>query len=331
MKAVVFKEFGGPEVLQYVDLPIPIPDPGQVLVKMRAAGVCKADWRVRTGRSQWLTCPFPVTIGYEMAGTIAGLGPGVQGFSLGQPVHVLHMAVYGTNAEYMAVTAEDVAPLPQGTDFDAAAAAFNYFVAWGLLNEIVQGTEGQTLYIGGAAGGVGTAVIQLARHMGMEVIASASTGAKCDYLRSLGVEKVFNHKVESDVAAVKRLSGGRGVDYVYDQVAGPDFCRQFDMLATYGQIILYNYLGGYPEDRDIIHILQSRCEGCYGIRYFSIHVHDSDPAGFRKVKERVLGLIATGVLSPPIYKVLPLSEARQAHEMIESGEVLGKLVLHPEG
>ena len=83
MKAVVFEEFGGPEVLQYVDLPIPVPGPGQVLVKMRAAGVCKADWRVRTGRSQWLTCPFPVTIGYEMAGTIAGLGPGVTGFSVG--------------------------------------------------------------------------------------------------------------------------------------------------------------------------------------------------------------------------------------------------------
>jgi NADPH2:quinone reductase len=102
------------------------------------------------------------------------------------------------------------------------------------------------------------------------------------------------------------------------------------MLATYGQIILYNYLGGYPEDKEIIHILQSRCEGCYGIRYFSIHVHDTDPAGFRKVKEEVLGLIAAGALRPPIYKVLPLSEARAAHEMVDAGEVLGKLVLHPE-
>ena len=111
-------------------------------------------------------------------------------------------------------------------------------------------------------------------------------------------------RLENDVAAVRRFTAGRGVDYVYDQVAGPDFCRQFDMLATYGQIVLYNYLGGYPEDRDIIHILQSRCEGCYGIRYFSIHVHDSDPAGFRKVKERVLGLIASGAVKPPIYKVL---------------------------
>ncbi len=329
MKAVVFEEFGGPEVLKYVDLPIPTPGPGQVLVKMAAAGVCKADWRVRTGRSQWLTSPFPVTLGYEMAGTIAALGPGVSGFTVGQPVHVLHMAVYGTYAEYMAVTADDVAPLPEGTDFDAAAAAFNYFVAWGLLNQIVQASEGQTLYIGGAAGGVGTAVIQLAQYKKVNVIASASTSAKCDYLRSLGAKKVFNYKAEDDVAAVRRLTAGRGVDYVYDQVAGPAFCRQFDMLATYGQIILYNYLGGYPEDKEIIHILQSRCEGCYGIRYFSIHVHDSDPAGFRRVKEEVLGLIAAGDLEPPIYRVLPLSEARLAHEMIEAGEVLGKLVLHP--
>ena len=102
------------------------------------------------------------------------------------------------------------------------------------------------------------------------------------------------------------------------------------MLATYGQIILYNYLGGYPEDKEIIHILQSRCEDCYGIRYFSIHVHDTDPAGFRKVKEAGPRAHREGALKPPIYKVLPLSEARRAHEMIDSGEVLGKLVLHPE-
>jgi len=330
MKAVVFEKFGGPDVLKYVDLPVPRPGPGQVLVKTASVGVCKADWRVRTGRCQWLTCPFPVTIGYEMAGTVAALGPGVTGLSVGQPVHVLHMACYGTYAEYMAVTVDDVFPLPAGVDFDAAAAAFNYFVAWGLLHQIVQVRAGQSLYIGGAAGGVGTAVIQLAQQAGAEVIASASTDTKCEYLRQLGVSRVFNHKLEEDVSAVRRLSGGRGVDYVYDQVAGPRFCRQFDMLTTYGQIILYNYLGGYPEDREIIHILQSRCEGCYGLRYFSIHVHDDDPAGFRKVKEQVFALMASGAVKPPIHDVLPLSAAARAHELLEAGSIMGKLVLHPD-
>lgn len=330
MKAVVFDGFGGPEVLRYADLPVPMPSDGQVLVKMESAGVCKADWRVRTGRCQWLTAPFPVTLGYEMAGRVEALGPGVTGFEVGQPVHVLHMACHGTYTEYMAVTADDVVEMPEGIDFDAAAAAFNYFVAWGLLHQIVDARAGQSLYIGGAAGGVGTAVIQLAQLQGMDILASASTTEKCDYLRGLGVDKVFNHTTEDDVAAVARLTGGRGVDYVYDQVAGPQFCRQFDMLATYGQIILYNYLGGYPEDKDIIHILQSRCESCYGIRYFSIHVHDTDPQGFKEVKRKVLGLMATGELKPPIYRVLPLSQAAEAHRMLESGEILGKLVLHPE-
>ncbi|MFH0917078.1 MAG: zinc-binding dehydrogenase [bacterium] len=330
MKAVVFEEFGGPEVLQYVDLPMPTPGEGQVLVKMVSAGVCKADWRVRTGRCQWLTAPFPVTLGYEMAGRIEALGPGVTGFTIGEPVHVLHMACYGTYAEYMAVDAADVVSMAEGTDFDAAAAAFNYFVAWGLLNQIVEAKEGQSLYMGGAAGGVGTAVIQLAQLKKMNIVASASTDEKCEYLRGLGVGDVFNYKEDDDVAMVKKLTDGRGVDYVYDQVAGPRFCRQFDMLATYGQIVLYNFLGGYPEDKEIIHILQSRCEYCYGLRYFSIHVHDTDPEGFREMKRQVLARMAEGTLNPPIYKVLPLSEARRAHEMIESGEVLGKLVLHPE-
>ena len=330
MKAVVFEQFGGPEVLQYVDLPVPTPRQGELLVKLVSAGVCKADWRVRTGRCQWLTAPFPVTLGYEMAGRVEALGPGVTGFALGQPVHVLHMACHGTYAEYMAVTADDVVGMPEGMDFDAAAGAFNYFVAWGLLNQIVQAKEGQSLYFGGAAGGVGTAVIQLARLGNMNVIASGSTDAKCDYLRGLGLQAVFNYKQEPDVTKVKEFTGGRGADYVYDQVAGPRFCRQFDMLATYGQIVLYNYLGGYPEDKEIIHILQSRCEYCYGIRYFSIHVYDTDPEGFKEVKRQVLALMARSRLKPPIYKVLPLSEARRAHQMIESGEVLGRLVLHPE-
>jgi NADPH2:quinone reductase len=330
VKAVVFEEFGGPEVMKYVDLPKPTPGPGEVLVKMASAGVGKPDWRVRTGRCQWLTAPFPVTLGYEMAGHIEALGPGVTGFAVGQPVHVLHMACHGTYAEYMAVTAADVVELPEGMDYDAAAGAFNYFVAWGLLNNIVQVQEGQTLYIGGAAGGVGTAVIQLAKLAGANIIASASTDQKCEYLRGLGIEAVFNYKEEEDVAKVKEFTDGHGVDYVYDQVAGPRFARQFDMLATYGQIILYNYLGGYPEDKEIIHILQSRCEYCYGIRYFSIHVYDTDPKGFKELKRQVLTLMTERDVKPPIYKVLPLSEARLAHEMIESGEVLGKLVLHPE-
>ena len=329
MKAVVFNEFGGPEVLEYVELPKPVPGDGQVLVKMYSAGVCKADWRVRTGRCQWLTEPFPVVLGYEMAGRIEALGPGVTGFAIGRPVHVLHMACFGTYTEYMAVTADDVVAMPEGIDFDAAASAYNYYVGWGLLNSIVQAKAGESLYIAGAAGGVGTAVIQLAQLKGMHVIASASTDEKCAYLRGLGVTDVFNYKKHDAADKVRAHTNSRGVNYVYDQIAGKDFCKQFDLLAVYGQIILYNFLGGYPKDEDIIHILQSRCEGCYGIRYFSIHVHDTDPAGFREVKEQVLDLIASGKIKPPIFRAMHLSEAKAAHEMLESGQILGKLVLHP--
>ncbi len=329
MKAIVFDQFGGPEVLRVADLPIPEPKAGEVLVKLESAGVCKADWRVRTGRCQWLTAPFPVTLGYEMAGRIAGIGEGVEGFEIGQPVHVMSMACYGTYSEYMAITADDVCPMPEGASFDAAAGAYNYFVANGLLNEVVQTQAGESLYIKGAAGGVGTAVVQMGKMKGMRVIASASTEEKCRYLEQIGADSVFNYKEEDDVEKIRELTNGKGVNYVYDQLAGPDFCRQFDMLATYGQIILYNYLNGYPKDDQIIHILQSRCEGCYGIRYYSIHVHDDDPKSFRKVKERVLGWIAEGKLDPPIFKVLPLEEAAEAHRMLEAGEILGKLVLHP--
>ena len=113
MRAAVFDEFGGPEVLHVIELPIPKPGPGEVLVKMESAGVCRADWRVRTGRCQWLKAPFPVTLGYECSGRIAELGEGVTGLEVGQPVHVMSMACYGTYSEYLAITADDVTPMPE--------------------------------------------------------------------------------------------------------------------------------------------------------------------------------------------------------------------------
>ena len=330
MRAAVFDEFGGPEVLHVIELPIPKPGPGEVLVKMESAGVCRADWRVRTGRCQWLKAPFPVTLGYECSGRIAELGEGVTGLEVGQPVHVMSMACYGTYSEYLAITADDVTPMPEGTDFDTAACAYSYYVANGLLNEVVQSKEGESMYWRDAAGGVGTAAVQLAKLNGMTVIASAADEEKCEYIRGLGADYVFNYnEFPDEVAMVQKYSNGKGVNYVYDQFAGPDFCKQFDMLCTYGQIILYNYLKGYPEDKDIIHILQSRCEGCYGIRYYSIHVHDDDPESFFEIKKRILGLMAEGKLKAPIYKVLPLEGAAEAHRMLEDNEIIGKVVLHP--
>lgn len=331
MKAVVFDRFGGPEVLRYADLPVPAPGEGQVLVKMAAAGVCKADWRVRTGRCQWLTCPFPATLGYEGAGTVAALGRGDTGFAVGRPVHVLHMACYGTYTEYMAVTADDVVEIPEGVDFAAAACAFNYFVAWGLLHQIVDAKQGQDSLHRGRGRRDGHS-----RH---------PTGATDRHERHRQRQHRRQVRLPAELGGRERLQPQsreqRGGGQAAHRRPGsglclrpggrsPGFCRQLDMLATYGQIILYKYLGGYPEDKEIVHILQSRCEGCYGIRYFSIHVHDTDPEGFKKVKRQVLGLMAEGKRTPPIYQVLPLAEAARAHEMIEAGEVLGKLILRIE-
>ena len=329
MKAVVFEQFGGPEVLRYADLPMPEPARGQVLVKMISAGVCKADWRVRTGRCQWLTCPFPVTLGYEMAGRVEALGPGVTGFAIGQPVHVLHMACYGTYTEYMAVTADDVVEMPEGIDFDAAAAAFNYFVAWGLLNQIVEAKEGQTLYIGGAAGGVGTAVIQLAqlqeharrsqRQHRREVRLPTGTGGR-RRLQLQDRETTSRRSSASPAAGAWTTSTTR---WPARSSAASSTC-----WPPTGRSSSTTTWAAIPRTRRSSTSCRAAARCCYGIRYFSIHVHDTDPEGFKKVKRQVLGAHGRRRAQASHLQGPTALRGGRAHQMIESGEVLGKLVLH---
>jgi NADPH2:quinone reductase len=262
-----------------------------------------------------------------MAGHVVALGDGVDGVSIGQAVLVLR-ASGGGYAEYATVSAMSLTPVPAGMEIERAVGAVNYLAAWAMLYEVADVKRGQTLYLNGASGGVGTAVIQLANQRGATVIAGASSAAKCEFARARGAQHTIDYSHEDPVTRVKELTNGEGVDLMLDQFVGPQFSRNFELLATFGQIIAYNRTGGLPEQSVIASMFQHVAK-CHALRVFSLHCYDDRPAKRRQLLSNVLQLLASGQVASYVSQRLPLSEARNAHELLDSGAVVGKLLLKP--
>lgn len=326
MKAVQFSRTGGPEVLEYVDLPDPTPGPGEVLVKAHAFGVGKPDMLLRSGIYKWMP-QLPAVIGNEMTGHVAGVGSGVSHLALGQAVLVFGTGG-GRHAEFNAVPTDIVTALPSGVDLDAAVCIPNYAIAWCLLREAARGTDVRTVYVNGAAGGVGSAVVDLCRAEGIEVIAGASSAAKCAVAAGLGAAHTIDYASENVADRVLELTGGRGVDLVLDQLVGPDFTDNLRMLAPLGTIISFNALAGLPE-KELFAEMRAHLGKSPAVRCFSWHSYDSDADTRARILGEVVDRFASGELRPPIHATLPLAEARKAHEMLDARDILGKVVLKP--
>jgi NADPH2:quinone reductase len=328
MQAIQLQKHGGPEVLELVDIPTPTPAAGEVLVRVHSIGVGKPDVLVRTGIYRW-NRTLPVVLGNEMAGHVVALGEGVTGVTLGQAVLVIQTSG-GAYAEYATVRAGALTPLPPGMDVERAVGALNYLAAWAMLHEVAGLKHGQTLYLNGASGGVGTAVIQLANLAGATVIAGASSDAKCEFARARGAHHILNYSQQDPIERVRDITGGQGVDVLLDQFVGPRFDRNYDMLATFGQIIVYNLTGGMPE-KNVMEPMAKHIAKCPALRTFSLHCYDDRPRKRSELLTTVIDLLASGKVASHISQRLPLSEARKAHELLDSGAVLGKLLLKPPG
>jgi NADPH2:quinone reductase len=328
MQAILVQKHGGPEVLELVDIPTPSPAVGEVLVRVHTIGVGKPDVLVRSGTYAW-NRTLPVVLGHEMAGHVVALGEGVTDVAIGQAVLVIQ-ASGGAYAEYATAPARTLMPLPAGMDVERAVGALNYLTAWTMLHEVGQLRSGQTLYFNGASGGVGTAVIQLANLVGATVIAGASTDQKCEFTLARGAHHAVNYSHEAPLQRVREITGARGVDLILDQFVGPHFDRNFEMLATFGQIVVYNLTGGMP-DKSVMETMTKHIAKCPALRLFSLHCYDDRPAKRRQLLGGVLDLLATGKVASHVSRRMPLSEARAAHELLDSGNVLGKLLLKPPG
>ncbi len=330
MKAILLSRTGDPSVLEYVELATPRPGDGEVLVRANTIGVCMPELLVRRGTYAWMP-PLPAIPGIEMSGTIVECGGGVTDRAVGDTVFVSARDLpvrAGCYAEYIAVPARAAHKLPPGCDLEAAACLSNYQVAYHLLHSAARGVEATTVLVHTAAGGVGSAAVQLARIAGMRVIGVAGSDAKTRAVLALGAEHAINYRSEDVVAGVREATDGRGADLILDAIGGKGFGRNFAMLAPLGLVISYGRLDG-PPDPAFVAAMREHNSVSPAVRFFTIHSFDDRPDIRASVTKALLGWLAAGAIRPLIHARLPLAEARRAHEMLEAGEVIGKIVMKP--
>ena len=330
MKAIQIGRTGGSQVLDYVDVPTPAPGPGEVLVKADAIGVNYFDTMIRTGRYRWMP-KLPFVLGNEMSGHVAAIGPDVRTLKLGQPVFIAGYEIGnhgGLYAEYAAVPEQAAVPLPADIGADEATALTNYQLAWILLHHAARGVVPKTVLVYGAAGGVGTALIDVARQCGATVIGTAGSAEKCAFVRSRGAEHAIDYSTEPVVERVLSLTGGHGADVIFDHVAGKAFTDGLKMVAPLGMIVSYAMLGGMPES-DLFKEMRANIERSPAVRCFTMHTYDHMEEPRREAMARAVELLGSGTVRPAIAARIPLSEARRAHDLIESRQATGKIVLKP--
>jgi NADPH2:quinone reductase len=330
MKAILLRQPGGPEALELVDMPTPPPGEGEVLVKADTIGVSMPEVLVRRGTYNWMP-PLPTIPGIEMSGTVAAHGANVSAPAIGQAVFVSARDLpvrAGCYAEYIAVPARAAHSLPEGCSLEAAACLSNYQVAWHLLHSAGRGVAVDTVLVHNAAGGVGSAAVQLAVLAGMSVIGVAGSDQKTSAVTELGAGQAINYRTEDVVARVMRGTGGRGVDLILDPIGGKGFGRNFAMLAPLGMVVSYGRLDGPPE-ADLPAAMRANSAASPALRLFTIHTFDDRPDIRAATMKVLLGHLAAGEIRPLIHARLPLAQAARAHQMLESGAVIGKLLLKP--
>ncbi|HKD64735.1 MAG TPA: zinc-binding dehydrogenase [Candidatus Acidoferrales bacterium] len=343
MKAVIFSEHGGPEVLRYVEVCEPEIGPDQVLVRVRACALNHLDLWVRRGLPG-ITIPLPRIPGSDIAGQVARVGekisgvrPGERvllspGISCGHCVHCLRgddnlcrqytlfgYKVDGGYAEYVASPAANVIPMPANLSFEKAAAIpLVFLTAWHMLITRAQLQPDETVLVLGAGSGVGSAAIQIAKMMGARVIATAGSELKLQKARELGADETFLHSIEHWSKEVKRLTDRRGVDVVMEHVGEATWQESVASLAVGGRLVTCGATTGY--------------DGKIDLRYlFSRHISIlGSYMGSKGELYPVLDLVASGRVKPVIDTVIPLTKAREAHELLEKREQFGKVVLRIE-
>ena len=330
MKAILLRRTGDPSVLEYTEVPMPAPGPGEVLVKAHTIGLSMPEVLVRRGTYAWMP-PLPAIPGIEMSGTIAALGPGVADRAPGDGVFVSARDLpvrAGCYAEYIAVPSAAAHPLPPGVDLEAAACLSNYQVAYHLLHSASRSVAAETVLVHTAAGGVGSAAVQLALIAGLRVIGVAGSEAKRQAVLSLGADTAIDYRRENVVAQVREATHGRGADLILDPIGGKEFGRNFAMLAPLGLVISYGRLDG-PPDPGFVEAMRENHATSPAVRFFTIHSFDDRPDIRAAATRALLDHLATGGIRPLIHTRLPLAEAARAQAMLEAGEVIGKLVLKP--
>jgi NADPH2:quinone reductase len=330
LRVVLLRTPGGPEVLEVCEAPVPEPREGEVLIEAEAFGVGHPDVLIRTGVYKWMP-PLPANPGNDLAGRIAGVGGGVTGFAVGQKVLLSARDLAqrgGCYAEYVAVPAHAVHILPENADMAEAVALSNYQAAYALLHETAGPRAPASVLVVGAAGGVGSALVQLAKVAGMTVIGTVSGPEKAAFARTMGADHIVNYRERSVPEAVLELTSGQGVDLVLDHAGGSAFTGYLAALANWGTLVSYNAFTPLPE-QDLLAEMRAHIGKSPAVRCFSFHSYDHDREGRRRLMGAVADLLGKGAIRPAIGARFGLAEVRQAHAALDAGTVLGKIVMRP--
>jgi NADPH2:quinone reductase len=323
MTVIEIREPGGPDVLVPAERPQPAAGPGEILVKVAAAGVNRPDVMQRKGA--YPPPPGASDIpGLEVAGTVAGVGAGVHIWRAGDRVCAL--VAGGGYAEYCVAPAPQCLPVPDRLDLThAAAIPETFFTVWTNVFERGHLEAGQSVLIHGGSSGIGTTAIQLARSFGARVFATAGSAEKCAACERLGAERAINYREQDFVAAIHALTGGRGVDLILDMVGGEYVPRNLELLAADGRLVQIALIGGAKAQINMAAVLQRRLTVTGStLRPRSVAEKGAIADALR---ERVWPLLESGAIAPVIFQTFPLRDAASAHRVMESGAHIGKLVL----
>ncbi len=340
MKAILFRQHGGPEVLQYADVPDPEPRPNEVLVRVRACALNHLDLWVRGGLPN-VPIPLPHIPGSDVAGEIVKIGSEVTTVRVGQNVVLapgvtcgkcaacisgqdnrcrqftnLGYMIDGGCAEFVRAPEVNCLPFPENLSFEEAAAVPLVFqTAWHMLIARAELQPGEDVLILGAGSGVGTAAIQIAKFFGARVITTAGSDAKFEKARQLGADHIINHKSQKIRDEVRRITNKRGVDVVFEHVGTATWADSLASLALAGRLVTCGSTTGYDAKIDLRFLFSRQLSllGSY--------------MGVKSELHTIMKLVSTGRLKPVVDRVFPLTEAAAAHAYVESAQQFGKVVL----
>jgi putative PIG3 family NAD(P)H quinone oxidoreductase len=323
MRAVTIREPGGPDVLEWSEVPALRPGPGEVLVDVAASAVNRADCLQRQGNYP----PPPGAsqiLGLECSGRVAALGDGVSGWTVGDEVCALLAG--GGYAEQVVVPAGQLLPRPDGVDLvDAAALPETACTVWSNVFMLAGLQPHETLLVHGGASGIGTTAIQLAKALGARVAVTAGSADKLERCRQLGADVLVNYRDEDFVDAVRKATDGAGADVVLDIMGAAYLPRNVDVLATEGRLVVIGLQGGRKGELDLGKLLAKRAAVLATVLRARPVAEKS--AIVASVREHVWPLVADGRLRPVVDRRLPMAQAAEAHRVVEAGEHVGKVLL----
>ena len=324
MKAIRAHSFGGPEVLKLEDVADPVPGRGEVVVDVRAAGVNPADTYMRNG-TYAIVPKLPYIPGGDAGGVISALGAGVRDFAIGDRVIVgtaLSFDLTGCYAEKVKRKASEVLPLPPGVSF-AAAATFGvpYATAHYALFARGGARAGETVFIHGASGSVGTSALQLAKRAGLKVVGSAGTAKGLALITQEGADLAVDHTQKDYLQEVKRVTGGKGPELILEMLANVNLAADMDLAAKYGRIVVIGNRGEITINPRIAMMKELDIRGTA--------LWNATPEQMQPIMKDIVEGVAAGTLRPVIGRDMPLAEAAAAHEAVLQPGAYGKIVLVP--